>query len=73
MQPGDISGVVELEWGHIVLKMVDLQEPDQAQYAIDRESIYRNLYQARINAVWTRWVADLKARSDIIDNRASFY
>lgn len=73
MQAGEVSGVVRLEWGYVIMKLTATNAPDEDQFAIDRDSIYKKLYETRLSTVWTNWLADLKSNSEIIDNRHAFY
>ena len=73
LAPGRVSDVIKLERGGAVVRLVDRKEPDWEQYATDRESEHQRLLNRRLNSIWNDWLADLKAKAKIIDNRHVFF
>ncbi len=73
LAPGRVSDVIKLERGEAIVRLVDRKEPDWEQYATDRESEHQRLLNRRLNSIWNDWLADLKAKAKIIDNRHVFF
>lgn len=73
MSPGDVSGLLTLERGEAIIRLVALEEADWSLYPDQREAEHAVLLQRRVSAVWAEWVADLRKEAKIIDNRNRFY
>jgi len=73
LAPGQVSDVIRLERGEIIVRLVDRKEPDWEKYTTDRESEHQRLLDRRLNDVWNNWLADLKKQARIIDNRHLFF
>ncbi|MEE9465234.1 MAG: peptidylprolyl isomerase [Candidatus Neomarinimicrobiota bacterium] len=73
LSPGETSPVMQLERGQVVVRLVDLAEPDWSLFDTEREAAHQNLYDRRVEAAWNRWLQDLKNQAEIIDNRHRFF
>jgi parvulin-like peptidyl-prolyl isomerase len=73
MEPGEVSGIVELERGAAIIRLNERQEPDWAQYADEREAEYERLLTRRLNSIFEDWLADIRKEANVIDNRHAFY
>lgn len=71
--PGQVSDVIRLERGAIIVRLVDRTEPDWEQYAADRESEHQGALNRRLDLIWNDWLTDLKKQARIIDNRYLFF
>ena len=73
MVPGQISGVIIMERGEAIVRLVALEEPDWSTYSDQRTSEHAILYQQMLNEVWSQWLQDLRKAAKIIDNRDRYY
>ncbi len=71
--PGQVSGIIRLELGEALVRLMEIKEPDWEQYAAVRESEHQLLLNRRLNSMWNDWLADLKKQARIIDNRHVFF
>ncbi len=73
MAPGQVSGVVTLERGQAIVRLVTLEEPDAEQFRAVRGTEHRRLLDRRLNTAWSQWIDDLRDQAKIIDNRHRFF
>ena len=72
LEPDELSGIVPLERGQIIVRLISRTEPDWTLYAAEREEEHRKLLERRMNGAWAQWLQDMIEAADIIDNRHNF-
>ncbi|MCH7858462.1 MAG: peptidylprolyl isomerase [Candidatus Marinimicrobia bacterium] len=73
MAPDQVSGVITLERGQAIIRLVTFEEPDSEKFQAVRDAEHRRLFDRRLSTAWTQWIDDLKAQAKIIDNRHRFF
>ncbi|MCK4578785.1 MAG: peptidylprolyl isomerase, partial [Candidatus Marinimicrobia bacterium] len=73
LEPGESTGLVELEGGIAKIKLVDRTKPDWSEYDTEREAAHEQLLSRQLQTAWSNYVAGLKENAEIIDNRHRFY
>ncbi len=73
LQPDELSGIVPLERGQIIVRLISRTEPDWTLYPAAREEEHRKLLQRRMDGAWGLWLQDMMDAADIIDNRHRFF
>ncbi|MCB9210290.1 MAG: peptidylprolyl isomerase [Ignavibacteriales bacterium] len=68
-----IAGPVKASRGCYLLKVTQRTEIDSTMYSIQKNSLRDNLMNQKRNSVFTDWIASLKDKADIEDNRHQFY
>ncbi|UCH09989.1 MAG: peptidylprolyl isomerase [Fidelibacterota bacterium] len=73
MEPGEVSGIVELERGEAIIRLIGRQEPEWERYAMEWKAEYDRFLTRRLNSIFEDWLADIREEANIIDNRHAFY
>ncbi|MFQ6616278.1 MAG: peptidylprolyl isomerase [Fidelibacterota bacterium] len=72
-EPGTLLPLLELPHGFAVMFFEKRGDWNQEDWEVKRESIRTSLETERKNAALSQWLADLKNRSKIIDNRRYYF
>ncbi len=73
IEPGQVSDIVKLERGEVIVRLVELSETDWEQYALERENEHLQLLTQRLGTIWNTWMNDLESQARIVDNRYLYY
>jgi peptidyl-prolyl cis-trans isomerase D len=73
LQPGQVSPAVQSMRGAYVIQLVSASGFDSTAYAGQRESLRTRLLQEKRNRYLSDWLAKLKEKADIEDNRDLFF
>ncbi len=68
-----ISRPIRIRNNFVILRLISRSEFDKADYQAKRAEIYTQLYEQKQREFYNKWVAALKTKVEIIDNRANMY
>lgn len=69
---GSILPPQEVSRGYVIVKLNSRGDFDPVRFDAMRKSLYDKALKARQNEVWNEYLAALKSKADIIDNRVNF-
>jgi parvulin-like peptidyl-prolyl isomerase len=72
MEPGQVSAPVKGLKGYYFIKLLQKTPFNEPDYISQASMIRVGLFQQKQQAVVQKWLADLKERAEIIDNRDLF-
>jgi parvulin-like peptidyl-prolyl isomerase len=73
LQPGETSGIVSTERGYYIIKVLEKQYIDEENFQVQKDEIRKKLLSQRQYEAYTTWLANLKQKAQIVDNRHYFY
>lgn len=65
LNPGEVSGIVDTEYGHHILKMVETQPPGQAPFDEVEEGIQKHLFMEASREKVQAYIDELRASAEI--------
>ena len=65
LEIGEVSDIVETEYGFHIIKVTDKQEAKEAVFADHKEEIKEILFEEEMNANYATWLEELKESYDI--------
>ena len=65
LEIGEVSDIVETEYGFHIIKVTDKQEAKEAVFADHKEEIKEILIEEEMNANYATWLEELKESYDI--------
>ncbi len=72
MEEGEVTGVLEGASSAYVVRMTRLYEPDMNQFEAAKANLEQQLLNQKRQQMRTQWLAELREKSDVIDNRRRF-
>ena len=73
LQPGETSGIVSTERGYYIIKVLEKQYIDEEDFQVQKDAIRKKLLSQRQYEAYSTWLANLKQKAQIVDNRHYFY
>ena len=73
LQPGETSGIVSTDRGYYIIKVLEKHPIDEKDFQAQKEEIRKKLLSQRQYEAYSSWLANLKQRAKIVDNRHYFY
>jgi len=74
MNNGDISPIVESpNRGFFIIRVIQRTPFDSTMYASQKETLRKQLYDAKRNKFMNEWLQNLKTEATIVDNRDAFF
>ncbi len=73
LQPGETSGIVSTERGYYIIKVLEKQYIDEKDFQVQKDAIRTKLLPQRQYEAYSAWLANLKQKARIVDNRHYFY
>ncbi len=72
LQPGETSGIVSTERGYYIIKVLEKQYIDEKDLEAQKHDLRKKLLSQRQYEAYTTWLANLKQKAQIVDNRHLF-
>ncbi len=73
LRPGETSGIISTDRGYYIIKVLEKQPIDEKDFQAQKDEIRKKLLSQRQYEAYTTWLANLKQRAKIVDNRHYFY
>jgi parvulin-like peptidyl-prolyl isomerase len=73
LKAGELSKPFEGNLGYYIIKLLSKTEVDTAKYALERESLRKQLLQEKRQRVLMDWQTALREKADIVDNREKYF
>ena len=73
LQPGETSGIISTDRGYYIIKVLEKHPIDEKDFQAQKEEIRKKLLSQRQYEAYSSWLANLKQRAKIVDNRHYFY
>ena len=73
LKAGELSKPFEGNLGYYIIKLLSKTEVDTAKYAVERESLRKQLLQEKRQRVLMDWQTALREKADIVDNREKYF
>ncbi len=73
LKNGQISEPIRTKKGYYIVQMLDITPFDQQKFNAQKDAIRNSLYETKKQEITSQWIADLKDRANIVDNRDKFY
>lgn len=68
-----VSDGIKTRSSAYILKLVDRQVPDSAEFAAQRDSLMQDTLNRKRREIWSRWVSSLRSEAQIEDYRSFYY
>ncbi|MCK4590790.1 MAG: peptidylprolyl isomerase, partial [Candidatus Latescibacteria bacterium] len=72
LQPGETSGIVSTERGYYIINVLEKQHIDERDFEAQKQDLRKKLLSQRQYEAYTTWLANLKQKAQIVDNRHLF-